>query len=208
MCNHSEWKKKKVGFNTGGSPNRPATCTYTTQKKAVPLSVATRAVGFGTAIFYDRACSTWTLQAISDIATIHQVYRVHLWMSHYTVFLAQQIQAESVSPPALRRIHIPDEIREVLHTIMEVPSLMSLILSSIGKIKLNGKIYHSGYSHEPADVGSNLEYLTLCVNPDNIRGTLVRLANAETPLDQRQEYFQFGLQTIRSCFNFEISGSE
>lgn len=69
----------------------------TVQKRAVPLSVTTRSVGFATSIFYDRAASTWTLSAISEIATIHQVYRVHLWLAHFKIFLAQQIQVEPVT---------------------------------------------------------------------------------------------------------------
>lgn len=167
------------------------TVQITAQKKAVPLSVTTRGVGFGTAIFYDRACSTWTQQAISEIATIHQVYRVHLWMVHYKVFLAQQIQAEVVFQPALRRIFINDEMREILQTIMEVPSLVSLVLSSIGKIESNGKVYHLGYAENPAGAADILEYSTVCPNPDNLRDIIDTLSNAGTPLAERQEYHRY-----------------
>lgn len=48
----------------------------TPQPRAIPLSVMTRGVGTTTSIFYSRVETTWNLQAIEEIATIHQVYRV------------------------------------------------------------------------------------------------------------------------------------
>lgn len=167
------------------------TIQLTQQRTAVPMSVTTRAVGISSAIFYDRATITWNLQAIADIATIYQIYRVHLWMAHYKVFLAQQIQTEPVVAGALVRVHIPDETREILSTVLEVPSLMAIVLDSIGKIESGDKVYHLGYAVPPAVEAQLLEYYTLCVNPTNIRAILENVSNAQFPLAARQEYFRY-----------------
>lgn len=57
---------------------------------------------------------TPTLQAsICEIATIHQVYRVHLWLALYKLYFAQQIQVEFVAlSSALVRIVIQDKFRQ------------------------------------------------------------------------------------------------
>lgn len=64
------------------------------QPRAIPLSITTRGVGIATAIHYSKVETTWNLAAVEVIATIHQVYRVHLWLTLYKLYLAQQDQSE------------------------------------------------------------------------------------------------------------------
>lgn len=168
------------------------TIQITTQKRAIPISVSTRSIGFATAIFYDRASSTWNLRAIAEIATIHQVYRVHLWLAFYKMYLAQQIQVEMQNADEIfQRIFISDEVREIMHTVAEVPSLISLILDSMGKIETSNGVYHSGFALQPSpDSSDAVEFSVLCLTPLNIRATVATLANPETPLADRQFYMQ------------------
>nr|QYW05760.1 MAG: hypothetical protein [Partitiviridae sp.] len=162
----------------------------TSQPKAAPFSVTTRGIGFSTAIFYDRIIATWNMHAISEIANIHQVYRVHLWMAHYKMYLAQQLQTEMCSGyNSFEYIDIPYEIKCVLDTIAEVPSLISFTLGCMGKMQNGNRVYHMGYSKKPAE-RNQLEYYTLCVNPDNIRGILNSL-DASSDAEMRNEYFRY-----------------
>lgn len=47
----------------------------TPQKRAVPLEVTTRGVGFATAISYERTCTTWSLNAI----TRNKIFFLLIW---------------------------------------------------------------------------------------------------------------------------------
>lgn len=146
----------------------------TQQERAIPLTVATRGVGFITAIVYRRTCTTWDLGAISMIATIYQIYRVHLWLVHLKVYLAQQCQVEPVTTPgALERITVRDDIRELLYTVTRVPSTLAMMLDNVGKIKINDRIYHMGYA---ANCPEN--FASLVITPTTIRQILVSLTQA------------------------------
>lgn len=149
----------------------------TQQTRAVPLTVATRGVGFATAIVYRRTCTTWNLEAIAMIATVHQIYRVHLWLVHLKVYMAQQCQTELVTiPGALERVTVRDDIRELLLTVTRVPSVLAMILDSIGKIKVDDHTYHMGYA---ANCPPNS--VNLMVNPTTIRQILVDLSVDANP---------------------------
>lgn len=143
------------------------------QPRAIPLTVTTRGVGITTAIHYSRVETTWNLRAIEEIATIHQVYRVHLWLTIFKLYLAQQEQSEPRNGhDILMRVDLADQIRELLLTITEIPSLLSMIFDSIGKIETNGAVYHCGIAQQPgaADLA---EYRSLVILPSNIRELLV-----------------------------------
>lgn len=145
----------------------------TPQKRAVPLEV-TRGVGFATAICYERTCTTWSLEALSDIITVHQVYRVHLLLVHLKVYLAQQLQCEPVTTDgALTRLILADELREMLLTITRVPSIIAGILDCVGKFTVNDKPFHMGYTTSSPTSGADI---ACTLNPGNIRQILGVLA--------------------------------
>lgn len=152
----------------------------TLQKTAVPLSVTTRAVGTTTTI-YSRAVTTWNIAAIEEIATIYQVFRIHLWLTFYKIYLAQQVQAEVLSALSVfMPLELPDEIRESLHSIAELPSIFVLVLDSIGKIETQEAVYHMGIPFPPTDIADVAEYRSLVILPQNLR-TL--MAMVSQPLD-------------------------
>lgn len=151
------------------------------QPKAIPLSISTRGVGFATAIAYERTTTTWNLATIAEIATIHQVYRVHLWLVQLKMYLAQQIQTEMPTViDASERLVIEDEIREQLQTVSRVPSVIALILDSIGKFAVDGKIFHSVYT-APQYLDGRM--ISVMVNPGNIRAIIQRV-NADQQFQQ------------------------
>lgn len=158
----------------------------TPRQRAIPLSVSTRGVGFATAVAYERTCTTWNMEAISEIATVHQVYRVHLWLAHYKVYLAQQVQSEMVTTlSAFDRITIHDEIREKLRTVTRVPSALALIYDSIGKFSSNDKVYHMGYTH--TDIRQDPSCGGVIITPDNIRHILEFLTQPAFP-EERADF--------------------
>lgn len=164
----------------------------TPSRRAIPITATSRGVGTTTAIFYSRAVTTWNLAAISEIATIHQVYRVHLWLFIYKLYLAQQIQSEDCNGNnVLQRLYIPDEQREIIASITEVPSLMSMILDSLGKVETNDATYHMGIPYEPVSAENVAEYRSLVITPANVRELLLLMANVETPLIMRRMIHQF-----------------
>ena len=66
------------------------------QPTAVPLPVATRGVGFAAVVEYLKMCTTWSLQAIAEICTIHHYYRVSLSLAYFKLFEAQYGKSEFV----------------------------------------------------------------------------------------------------------------
>lgn len=174
----------RLGWLDSDESRRLKELVYTiklTQKpQAIPLSVTTRSVGFTVALFYDRSVTTWNLQQIEAIATIHQFYRVAIWAAHFKVWHAQSIQTEPISSgDALRFTTIVDDRRQILSLIGVVPSVFAIVINSIGKIETQTGLYHSGYAHAPTkDDQDILEYAAMVVNPDNIRDTLVTLSDA------------------------------
>lgn len=161
----------------------------TPQRRAIPLSITTRAVGVATTIAYDRAVSAWSQQSIADILTIHQMYRVHLWLVYLKLYLAQSIQVEPASlGGALHYIQIPDEHRELIRTVTEVPTTIVIILDSIGKLETDKNVYHSGITNAPVEADRLCEYWNLVQTPDNIRESLLYLADAANPVAHRNDY--------------------
>ncbi|XP_017491504.1 PREDICTED: uncharacterized protein LOC108379631 [Rhagoletis zephyria] len=153
------------------------------------MSITTRAVGFATAIAYQRTCTTWNTAAIAEIATIHVVYRVHLLLVHLKLYLAQQIQTEAVSVEnALQHIFLADEIREELILITQVPNVMAMILDCIGKVEQDGFIWHVGY---PTRDLCDEEYDSLVINPDTMRDLLHRLSNPATSAVMRRDFIKY-----------------
>lgn len=63
----------------------------TLQRLALPLSVATRGVGAATAVAYDRATITWNIEAIRQILSVHQMYRVHRWLVAYKPVIPRSV---------------------------------------------------------------------------------------------------------------------
>jgi len=161
----------------------------TQQPVAIPISTTTRSVGFAVALFYDRAVTTWNLQQIEMIATIHQVYRVALWAMHFKIWNAQSIQIEPVSVvQALQYITIEDQLRSAIAQVGVLPTTLAAVLNSVGRIQTQTSLYHSGYSHMPQNDDQQLEYRALVVNPDNIRDTLLFLADVNSPAAAVQWY--------------------
>nr|BDH75794.1 uncharacterized protein [Drosophila biauraria male killing partitivirus 1] len=158
------------------------------QPVAVPLSVTTRGIGSAVAVAYSRTCTTWNFDSVEAVATIHQVYRVSLMCAHLKVYLAQQVQVESVAVSGVfRRLVIQDELREILTQISQVPSVLALILDCIGKIECDGSIWHVGYP-EYCQSESQVEYRYLTLNPDTILDTLAWLSDDNTPEAQRVDF--------------------
>lgn len=159
------------------------------QPQAIPLSVTTRGIGFNVALFYDRAITTWNLQQITAIATIHQVYRVAIYLAHYKAYLAQQCQVElSTDPLALDRFEIPDRIREILSAVTVIPSSLALVINNIGKVQTKAGLYFMGYAIQPTSVEDLMHYRKVVVNPSTIRPTLEFLANVNTPRVSVEDY--------------------
>lgn len=157
-------------------------------KRAIPLSVSTRGVGFTTSIVYDRSCITWNLHAISAIITIHQIFRVHLWLFHLKMYLAQQIQTEAETQPGLlRRIVLRDEIRELLMTVTQVPSAFAMVLDVAGKVDTPQNIYHLGYPEPLADDDDPARFRSLVMAPDTMRNFVEAMADIATPVEIRND---------------------
>lgn len=57
------------------------------------------------------------------------MYRVHLWLVAYKLYLAQEAQSEPITvDDALERIYIPGDVRDVLRLVCEAPSTIVMIL--------------------------------------------------------------------------------
>lgn len=185
MSTYMKELDKKLGLlntdETGRIEQTISNITITPTKRAIPLSTTTRAVGTTTAIFYSRAVTTWNLNAIEEIATIHQVYRVHLWMTYYKLYLAQNIQSEPRNSEPFVRIQINDDIRELIHSIVETVGLFSIVLDSIGKIETNDSVYHMGIVTAPAEPLDIVDHCSLTILPNNIRTYVETFGNAQTP---------------------------
>ncbi|XP_052868866.1 uncharacterized protein LOC128277063 [Anopheles cruzii] len=153
---------------------------------AIPLTVTTRGVGVATAIAYDHAATTWDVENIRTILTIHQMYRVHLWLVYYKVYLAQKaLVVPLTSFTALEHIFIAHDFSDTIRRITEAPSMIVMILDCIGKIETQDNIYHMGFGRAQNET---LEYRCLVQTPVNLRATLDMLAAADTPEADRQAF--------------------
>lgn len=167
--------------------------SLTVQERAKPISVATRGVGIVCSVEYSRMITTWDLNAISEICTIYQFYRVTLMMVWYKLYLAQQVQYGPKSYYVGEDVAMPEEQRQMLATISQLPSATAGLLSAIGKVEADGKVYHSVVPTRPGDDAPVLDrywYQTLVITPDNIGRLVEVLANPATPLAFRQLFIQ------------------
>lgn len=161
------------------------------QPRAVPLSVTTRGVGFATAVAYQRSCTTWSWSAVSEIASVHVVYRVNLMLFHLKVYLAQQIQSEQLSfHMPFQRVFINDEMREQVMMVTQVPSVIAMVLDCVGKVTKDDKVWHTGYP-SVTEIESEEEYRSLVITPDTIRRTLEFLSDAASDPEQRADFVRY-----------------
>ncbi|KAI4473829.1 hypothetical protein M0804_015144 [Polistes exclamans] len=114
----------------------------TIQRKAIPLPVATRGVGFVSAAEYGRMATTWNLRAITEICTIHQYYRVSLHLKYFKLFQARYGQNEVMTYPVGAPFTVSEELRLVLVTIIQVPVTTANLLSTIERTE-GSVVYHS-----------------------------------------------------------------
>lgn len=143
------------------------------QPTAKPLTVATRGIGFAVTAEYDRMCTTWTFESISEICTIYQYFRVALYLAEYKLSLASQIQCEMPSEDVSEPVELSENLRQILAPVTQVPRPTYNILTSIGKIE-GSCVWHSVKSNRPRVTGGQM---ALYLYPNNIRGTLVNLSN-------------------------------
>lgn len=157
-------------------------------KEAVPLTVATRGVGFATTIFYENLCTYWSIDKIEQVCTLIQFYRTSLWLCYYKAYLAQQSQTE-MCEQVFDSIYIEDDKTVVLRTLEQVPSPIALIINNIGKIETKEVIYHQGFPFiEEKDLTS--QDRSLYITPNNIRKTLEWLSDEEVALEDRKDFLE------------------
>ncbi|CAH0562877.1 unnamed protein product [Brassicogethes aeneus] len=90
----------------------------------------------------------------------------------------------------LRRKLLGDETGELEIALnnMQLPSATAALLSSVGKVEADGRVWHSIFPELPEDPEQQVVFRTLCINVTNIRQLVVALADPNTPLASR-EYF-------------------
>lgn len=159
------------------------------QACARPLTVATRGAGIVASITYSKMVTTWQLTQIEMICTIHQYYRVTLWLIHYKLYLAQQIQHEVRSYDYGDRFDLSEECREVFAVRRQVPSIVMAILNCIGKVDVDGEVWHSVYPI--LDETPAAEISAQFLNPLNIHGVLERYSSVDTSIHERRIFQMF-----------------
>lgn len=106
------------------------------------------------------------------------MYRIHLWLLYYKLYLAQQIQTESVPlGNVLERIVIPDD------SVIKIPSIVSMVIDCAGKVESGDRVYHMGIAVPPVEIRDIAEYLTLAIFTTTIRQLLVAASNAVVPVN-------------------------
>lgn len=189
----ADLRRKLLGDESGELETALNNMSLTVQERAKPISVATRGVGIVCSVEYSRMVTTWDLNAISEICTIYQFYRVTLIMIWYKIYLAQQVQYEPKSYFVGEDVAMPEEQRQILATIRQLPSATAGLLSTIGKVEADGKIFHSVIPSRPGDQAPDVErywYQTLVITPDNIGRLVDELSNVHTPVAFRQLFIQ------------------
>lgn len=147
-------------------------------------------MGIATTIAYKRAIRAWNRQSIHEIITIHQMYRVHVWLVYLKLYLAQSVQTgpRTTNGIFFNTININDDIHNMLRTINIAPAIVVMILRSIGKLETDEAVYHCGIVNPPTAGADLVKYWNLVQTPENIREALEFLANADNPLEQRVDY--------------------
>lgn len=155
--------------------------SLTFQQFARPLSISTRGVGFAASAAYTRLVSAWSAQEVSDICTIHQFYRVHLYLTVYKLIRAQERQTEKESfRDFFIRMQLPFDVYQQLAEQTQVPTPLAAIVNSIGRVETRGaEIWHSGIpvAPPPEELQNWIAYCTTCIVPGNIRELVVNLSN-------------------------------
>lgn len=157
-------------------------------KRAVPLSVSSRSVGIACCFIYRRSATTWDERMISEIMTIHQLYRVGLWLVYYKLVLAQREQTEPCPGKYLMRLSINPEIEDVLRPILEVPSVFSTILDSVGKIATPSGLFHMGIPNlaQPSALARSL-----LIFPVTMQQLIKFMSNPDSDVDERRDFVEF-----------------
>ncbi|CAF4874961.1 unnamed protein product [Pieris macdunnoughi] len=158
----------------------------TVQPRAIPLPVATRGVGFTTVAEYSRLISSWDQATVIAICTIHQYYRVSLFLFTFKVFHSRYVQQREESFPLSTRFILNDEYRQVLQTVSQVPISMHNILCTVGVIE-GETVFNSYLPDSDLDYGQDA---ALYLNPFNIREALENLSNPETPEPHRRRFYE------------------
>lgn len=153
-------------------------------KRAVPLSVTTRGVGFATAITFDRLVTSFEGKLPEVPLSIHQMFRVHLWAVHYKLYLTGKATMEVPSFP-MPFVLIPPSAEQAMQLVKLLPSVMSMILDCVGRLETPLGIYFGCYGHPPAAADALLDYRATTINPDNIR-ELLNLAARGTEAERRR----------------------
>lgn len=144
--------------------------------RARPIPVATRGIGIACTIEYNKMTTTWSYSAISEICTIHQYYRVALYLFYSKCVDSRMTQVQSESFPLSSPQYLNGEIRFHLDPIGQMPICVATILSSIGRITVGNRIWHC-FLPKPAPVRvENPEFCVLYLQPNCIRVVLETLS--------------------------------
>lgn len=156
----------------------------TLQPRAIPMTVATRGVGFASAIEYSRMITTWNVEAIEAICTIHQYFRVNMFLLYYKLYLANREQGEMLSFPLEGVLLMSEELRQIIAPITQVPIAMSNVLHAVGKIE-GETTFHARMFFEPPQSG---EQMAIYLNPTVMRDTVEYLSNPLNSIEERNRF--------------------
>lgn len=173
--------------SVGNSINR---IDASTGVRAKQISVSSRGIGFAVVESYKRILSTWSIEQLWPICTIHQFYRVGLALYHYALYLAQQEQRHVVAgPPRLANILMDEEWRQLLSTVGQTTVVLASVLKTIGLVSTKEGNYHCGIIRFPGDNVQNINvWRTLSLSIDSLRNTVVMLGQPQ--LLQFRQFFQ------------------
>lgn len=157
----------------------------TTQRRAIPLPVATRGVGFTAVAEYSRLTSAWNVEIVEAICTIYQYYRVSLFLLTYKVFLSRYCQHKEESFPLSPRSIMDEEYRQVLQTVNQVPISMYNIICTVGVVEAETD-FNAYLPDQDLISGQDV---ALYLTPFNIREAIVMLSQEATPAVHRNEFF-------------------
>lgn len=111
-------------------------------QRARPIPIATRGIGIAVSVEYMKMTTTWTFSAINDICTIHQYYRVSLYLLYAQCANARSTQCGPESYQISQPYYMDEQIRFYLDPILKMPICTASILSSIGKISVGSYEWH------------------------------------------------------------------
>lgn len=158
----------------------------TVQPRAIPLPIATRGAGFATVAEFSRMTSAWNQATIEVICTIHQYYRVTLFLITFKIYYARYVQHKEESFPMSNRFIMNEEYRQVLQTVSQVPISTYNILCSIGTVE-GETAFNSYLPSEGLDYGQDV---ALYLTPFNIREAVVQLSDPATQEVHRRSFFE------------------